>query len=88
VERRVKNGRYDRGDVGGIPNYVGECKAERVIDLPGYLGELDVEMSNAGADFGAVYVKNRRHGVGDGYAVRSIEQERRLLVALREAGLL
>ena len=26
-----------------------ECKAERVIDIPGYLGELALEMENAGA---------------------------------------
>lgn len=88
VERRVKNGRLDRGDITGIPNYVVECKAERTISLPEYLGELDVEQANDSASFGAVYIKNRRHGVADGYAVRSIESERRLLLALREAGLL
>ena len=88
AERRVKNGRYDRGDTSGVPNVCIECKAERSIDLPGYLGELDVEQANADARFGFVFVKNRRHGIGDGYAVLSIEKARALLVVLRDAELL
>jgi Holliday junction resolvase-like predicted endonuclease len=88
TERRVKNGRYDRGDISGVRNTVIECKAERAIDLPGYLGELEVEQSNDEARFGFVFVKNRRHGVGDGYAVLSIAKARELLVLLRDAGLL
>ena len=88
VERRVKNGRWDRGDISGIPNVVIEAKAERVIDLPGYLRELEVEKVNAGADFGFVFVKNRRHGVGAGYAVMSVEDARSLLAYLQQKGLL
>ena len=88
AERRVKNGRYDRGDTSGVPNVCIEAKAERSIDLPGYLDELEVEQANADARFGFVFVKNRRHGIGDGYAVMSIERARALLVVLRDAGLL
>ena len=88
AERRVKNGRLDRGDITGLGSVVIEAKAERVIDLPGYLGELDVEQANADARFGFVFVKNRRHGIGDGYAVMSIEKARALLVVLRDAELL
>jgi len=88
VERRVKNGRLDRGDITGLGSVVIEAKAERVIDLPGYLGELEVEQDNDSASFGFVFVKNRRHSVEDGYAVLSIAAARRLLVLLRDAGLL
>lgn len=88
VERRVKNGRLDRGDITGLGSVVIEAKAERVIDLPGYLGELDVEQANADAAFGFVFIKNRRHSVEDGYAVLSIAAARKLLVLLREADLL
>ena len=88
AERRVKNGRYDRGDTSGVPNVCIEAKAERSIDLPGYLDELEVEQANADARFGFVFVKNRRHGIGDGYAVMSIERARALLVVLRDAELL
>ena len=88
VERRVKNGRLDRGDITGLGSVVIEAKAERVIDLPGYLGELDVEQANDHARFGFVFIKNRRHGIGDGYAVLSIAKARELLVLLRDNGLL
>jgi hypothetical protein len=88
VERRVKSGRYDRGDIAGLPNVTIECKAERAIDLPGYLGELDVEQGHTGDTFGFVFIKNRRHSVGDGYAVMSIERARTLLCLLRDKGML
>lgn len=87
-ERRVKNGRLDRGDVTGIPNVVIECKAERTIALPEYLDELEIEQSNDEALFGFVFVKNRRHSVDDGYAVMSIRSAKRLLALLRDQGLL
>ncbi len=88
AERRVKSGRFDRGDMGGVRNYVLEAKAEVVIDLPGYLRELAVERENAKALFGAVWIKNRRHGIEDGYAVRSIRDEVHLLNLLAKKGLL
>ena len=88
VERRVKNGRLDRGDITGIPNVVIECKAERVIDIPGYLGELELEMENDGAAFGFVFIKNRRHGTEDGYAVCSIKHARNIIVNMLLKGLL
>ena len=88
VERRVKNGRMDRGDITGLPNVVIECKAERQIDLPGYLAELEVEQKNDDALFGFVFVKNRQHSVEDGYAVLSIRRARTLLALLRDKGLL
>ena len=88
VERRVKNGVLDRGDITGLGSVVIEAKAERTIDLPGYLKELEVECANADARFGFVFVKNRRHGIGDGYAVLSIAKARELLVLLRDNGLL
>jgi Holliday junction resolvase len=73
AERRVKNGRFDRGDVTGVPGIVIECKAERVIDLPGYLRETEAERVHADAAFGFTFVKNRRHSTADGYAVLSID---------------
>ena len=88
AERRVKNGRYDRGDTSGVPNVCIECKAELKIDLPGYLDELAVECANAETDLGFVFIKNRRHSVGDGYAVMSVASARALLVLLRDNGLL
>ena len=88
AERRVKNGRYDRGDTSGVPNVCIEAKAERSIVLPGYLDELEVEQANADARFGFVFVKNRRHSVRDGYAVMTLEKAVALLRLLDEKGLL
>ena len=88
AERRVKNGRFDRGDVSGVPGFTIEAKAERVIDLPGYLKELREEQAHAKTAFGSVWVKNRRHGIADGYAVRRIEDEVALMRLLNREGLL
>ena len=87
VERRVKNGRYDRGDISGLEAVI-ECKAELKIDLPGYLDELAVECANAETDLGFVFIKNRRHSVGDGYAVMSISAARELLAHLNKKGVI
>ena len=88
AERRVKNGRFDRGDHSGVPSTCIESKAERAIDIPGYLAELEVEQENAEARFGFVFIKNRRHSVRDGYAVMTIEKAVALLRLLDEKGLL
>jgi hypothetical protein len=60
-----------------------EAKHEKVIDLPGYLKQLtaSVERRPGGEDFqSAVFVKNRRHSTGDGYAVMTIENYRALMI--------
>jgi hypothetical protein len=59
-----------------------EAKAEKVIDLPGYLKQLREETARSGR-FGfksAALIKNRRHSAGDGYAVMSMENYRALVV--------
>jgi len=38
----------DRGDIDGVPGVCIEVKNCKSIDIPGWLGELDVEMDNAG----------------------------------------
>lgn len=59
-----------------------EAKHEKVIDLPGYLRQLAASVERRGGpDFqSAVFVKNRRHSTGDGYAVMSIENYRSLMI--------
>lgn len=64
VERRRLNGVHDRGDIAGIPRTVVEVKSGAKLDLPGWLRELDREMTNDGADFGCVAIKPR--GTTDG----------------------
>lgn len=79
AERRAQEGVNDRGDVSGIPGVVIECKAEKAIDLAGYMGELKVEMANAKVDTGFVVVKRRMHSVDQAYAVLPFEQMVRLI---------
>ena len=60
----------DRGDIDGMPGVCIEVKAEKKIDIPGYLRELEVEMDNAKAWTGTVIIKRRGStNVDDWYAV-------------------
>lgn len=60
-----------------------EAKAEQTIDLPGYLKQLYAAVERRGVTLpfkSAVAVKNRRHSVGDGYAVMDLTRFRSLVV--------
>lgn len=69
AERRALNGRNDKGDVAGLPGWVLECKAEKTIDLAGYMGEACREAQNANATSYAAVVKRRGKGVSEAYVV-------------------
>lgn len=69
AERRALNGRLDRGDIAGIAGWTLECKAERTIDLAGYMGEAKAEAVNAGTELYAAVVKRRGKQTGDAYVV-------------------
>ena len=60
-----------------------EAKAEARIDLPGYLKQLAAAVERRQGAYpykSAVFVKNRRHSVQDGYAVMSIQNYRSLML--------
>ena len=60
----------DRGDIDGVPGVCIEVKNCKSIDIPGWLGELDVEMDNAQAWTGCVLAKRRGStDVDDWYAI-------------------
>ena len=60
VERRRLAGTNDRGDITGLPGWVLEVKsAGNGIRATQWLRELEVEMSNAHVDRGAVVMRNR-----------------------------
>lgn len=70
AERRALAGRADRGDVAGIPGVVIEAKAERAVDLAGWLTEAHQERDNDGAAIGVVWAKRRlKAQPADGYVV-------------------
>lgn len=63
IDRRVKTGAKDRGDIGGLRHrgarVVIECKDVMRLDLPGWLREADVERGNDDALVGLVVHKKR-----------------------------
>lgn len=71
ARRRARAGSKDNGDVEiGDNRWTIEAKATAKIDIPQYLRELDVELENSGAEFGAVWVKRRgKSSAGDGYVI-------------------
>lgn len=84
VERRALHGAYDRGDVAGIPGLVIEAKACKTLDLAAWVGELEEEMRNDGAETGVVLAKRRgRADPKDAYAIMPAYVWLRLL---KEAG--
>ena len=59
----------DKGDIEGVPDTCIEVKAEKRIDLAGYMVELQREIANAKAETGVVIVKKRgTTEVGEWYA--------------------
>lgn len=66
IERRVKRGNKDRGDIAGVmlhgERVVIECKAESTITLWSYLEEAEVERGNDDAVLGVVVVKVPHRG--------------------------
>lgn len=68
IDRRVKTGSLDKGDIAGLRTRDGrrvviECKDTTRLDLAGWAGELADEIENDGALTGAVV--HKRHGVSD-----------------------
>lgn len=63
IDRRVKTGSADKGDIGGIRYHghriVAECKNHVRTDLPGWYAEAEVERDNDGAGIGLVVHKRR-----------------------------
>lgn len=68
IDRRVKHGTKDRGDVAGLRTVRGadvvmEIKNHARMELSQWLKEAEVEAGNADAPFGVVC--HKRKGVGD-----------------------
>ena len=67
IDRRVKAGNKDRGDVGGVrihgQRVVLECKNAARINLAGWAAEAEIERGNDDALMGAII--HKRHGKGD-----------------------
>jgi hypothetical protein len=66
IDRRVKTGAADKGDIGGLRfkghRIVLECKNHSRLDLAGWIAEAQLEADNDGAEIGVVV--HKRHNVG------------------------
>ena len=67
IDRRVKTGAKDRGDIGGVrvhgQRVVIECKNTARINLAGWISEAHTQAGNDDALAGVVV--HKRHGKGD-----------------------
>jgi hypothetical protein len=75
TERRRQRGVKDAGDLipgKGLEDWTVECKAEKRIDLAGYMTEVEAEQKWSGTKWGVALVKRRQKPVIEGYAVMPI----------------
>lgn len=87
VERRRLAGRYDRGDIAGIPGVVIEAKNEKKFDLSGWLDEAHEERDNDKADLGVAWFHRRgRAHAEDGFVLMDGNTFMRLLTAAGYGG--
>ena len=68
IDRRVKTGAKDRGDIAGVKTIRGarlviECKNVARTDLPAWIREATLEAANDDAAYGVIV--HKRHGVAD-----------------------
>lgn len=76
-------GRLDIGDVSGYYLHAAELKAEKTITLADYIAQANREAIHAGQPFGCAVVKRRMKGVADGYVVRDVRTDVRLVSRLK-----
>jgi hypothetical protein len=84
AHRNVQMGSKDIGDVSGYFLHALEAKAEKTITLSDYIAQANREAVNAGEPFGCAVVKRRMKGVADGYVVRDVATDVRLMNRLRD----
>ncbi|MET9480980.1 hypothetical protein [Streptomyces sp. NPDC006638] len=85
AHRNVQMGSKDIGDVSGYYLHAAELKAEKSITLSDYIAQANREAVHAGQPFGCAVVKRRMKGVADGYVVRDVATDVRLMNRFRDA---
>ncbi|MFF9525403.1 hypothetical protein ACF1DV_25990 [Streptomyces achromogenes] len=84
ARRNVQMGARDIGDIDGYYLHALEAKAEKEITLASYIAQANKEAIHAGQPFGCAVVKRRMKGVADGYVVRDLRTDVRLVSRLRD----
>lgn len=91
IERRVKHGRNDRGDIAGVlirgKRTVIECKCCKSMDLATWVKEAEEERVNGDAEFGVVVHKRKGCGVkkfGGNYVTMTLETLAAIIAGSKE----
>ncbi|MFJ5103216.1 hypothetical protein [Streptomyces sp. NPDC088554] len=84
ARRNAQMGRLDIGDIDGYYLHATEAKAEKTITLSSYIAQATKEAVHAGQPYGCAVVKRRMKGVADGYVVRDVATDVRLMNRLRD----
>ncbi|MFJ3248363.1 hypothetical protein [Streptomyces sp. NPDC086782] len=84
TRRNVQMGAKDIGDIDGYFLHALEAKAEKTITLADYIRQANREAIHAGQPFGCAVVKRRMKGVADGYVVRDVRTDVRLMNRMRD----
>lgn len=86
IDRRVKGGSKDKGDIGGVryrgKRVVLEAKNCRTMSLPAWLKEAEIEAGNDSADYWAVVHKRTGVGpanMGETYVTMTLAQYTKML---------
>lgn len=88
VERRALQGKFDTGDIAGVPGCVIEVKNQRSYKIHEWMKETETERVNAAANLGVLVIKPVGIGVSrvsDWWAVVSLETITRLIEELESA---
>ncbi|GAA3018701.1 hypothetical protein [Streptomyces fulvorobeus] len=84
ARRNAQMGRLDIGDIDGYYLHATEAKAEKTITLSDYIRQANREAVHAGQPFGCAIVKRRMKGTADGYVVRDVATDVRLMNRIQE----
>lgn len=91
IERRVKHGANDRGDIAGLlirgKRTVVECKNCKRMELSAWLDEAEIERLNDDAEFGIVIHKRKGCGkknFGGNYVTMSLETLAAIIAGSKE----
>ena len=90
IERRVKHGSNDRGDISGLyirgMRTVAECKCCKRMELSAWLKELETEIANDDAEIGVLIHKRKGFGkkkFGENYVTMTLETLAAIIVGGR-----
>jgi hypothetical protein len=85
VERRALSGKFDKGDIAGVPYTTVEIKNHKSYKFPEWMDETEHERINADTQYGILVVKPNKVGVtkvGKWWAVLPLEQIAGILAEL------